>query len=58
VGVAIDQGFVVCETMRRTVGPEGETRRASGAPNCRVAMRVDRARFVTTFLDRLCSPPG
>jgi inosine-uridine nucleoside N-ribohydrolase len=58
VGVAIDPGFVVCETMRLTVGPEGETRRASGAPNCRVAMRVDRARFVTTFLDRLCSPQG
>ena len=58
VGVAIDPSFVVCETMRLSVGPDGETRRASGAPNCRVAMRVDRARFVTTFLDRLCSPRG
>ena len=58
VGVAIDPSFVVCETMRLSVGPDGETRRASGAPNCRVAMRVDRARFVTTFLDRLCPPRG
>ena len=58
VGVAIDPSFVVCETMRLTVGPEGETRRAAGAPNCRVALRVDRARFVATFLDRLCTPPG
>jgi len=56
VGVAIDPGFVACESLRLTVGPDGETRRASGAPNCRVAMRVDRARFVATFLERLCPP--
>ena len=56
VGVAIDPGFVTCESLRLTVGPDGETRRTAGAPNCRVAMRVDRARFVATFLERLCPP--
>jgi inosine-uridine nucleoside N-ribohydrolase len=56
-GVAADASFVEWETMRLTIGDDGETRRAPGAPNCRVAMRVDRARFVSTVLDRLCPPP-
>jgi len=54
VGAAIDPTFVGWEPMRITVGPDGETRRAAGAPNCRVATRVDRERFVAAFLDRLC----
>jgi hypothetical protein len=40
--------------VRVTVGADGETRAAPGAPNCRFASRVDRARFVALFLDRLC----
>jgi inosine-uridine nucleoside N-ribohydrolase len=56
VGVAVDADFVTWERVRLAVGPEGETRRAPGPSNCRVAMRVDRARFVATFLARLC--PG
>jgi hypothetical protein len=41
--------------MRLQVGPDGETRRSSGAPNCRAAMRVDREAFLATFLDRLAA---
>ena len=54
VGVAIDPSLVTWDPARITIGPDGETRRAPGAPNCRVATRVDRARFVTMFLERLC----
>jgi inosine-uridine nucleoside N-ribohydrolase len=54
VGVAIDPDVAGWERMRLAVGADGETRRAPGAPNCRVALRVDRARFIATFLDRLC----
>jgi inosine-uridine nucleoside N-ribohydrolase len=53
-GVAADNSFVAWEPMRITIGADGETRRAPGTANCRVAMRVDRARFVAAFLDRLC----
>ena len=56
MGVAIDPSFVACERVHLTIGPDGQTRRAPGAPNCNVAMRVDRARFVATLLDRLCPP--
>jgi inosine-uridine nucleoside N-ribohydrolase len=54
VGVAADPTLVTWERVRVTVGADGETRRAAGAPNCRVAIRVDRARFVPLFLERLC----
>ena len=57
VGVAIDPSFATWERMRLTIGPDGETHRTVGAPNCRVATRVDRARFVATFLERLCPAP-
>jgi inosine-uridine nucleoside N-ribohydrolase len=53
IGAAIDPTFVGWEPMRITIGPDGETRRAAGAPNCRVAKRVDRDRFIRAFLDRL-----
>jgi purine nucleosidase/pyrimidine-specific ribonucleoside hydrolase len=58
VGVALDPTLVTWEPVRLTVGEDGETRRASGAPNCRVATRVDRERFIALFLERLCGPPA
>jgi len=54
VGVAVDPTLVTWERLRLTVGADGETRSATGAPNCRVATRVDRERFVGMFLERLC----
>jgi inosine-uridine nucleoside N-ribohydrolase len=56
VVVAFEPAVVAWEAVRLTVGPEGETRRVDGAPNCRIAGRVDRARFLATFLDRLVVP--
>lgn len=53
VGVAADPTLVRWERARITVGADGETRRAPGAPNCRIAMHVDRARFIPLFLERL-----
>ena len=55
VGVAADPSVVTCTPARLVVGAEGETRRAPGPPNCQVAVHVDRARFVATFLARLCA---
>ncbi len=54
VAAALDPTLVEWETVRLVVGDGGETRRAAGPPNCRVAVRVQTARFLTTFLDRLC----
>jgi inosine-uridine nucleoside N-ribohydrolase len=54
VAVAIDPSLVKWEAVRLAVGPDGETQRAGGAPNCRVAKGVDRDRFIRLFLDRLC----
>lgn len=54
VGAAVDPTLLTWERVRLTVGADGETRVAAGAPNCRVATRVDRARFVSLFLERLC----
>jgi inosine-uridine nucleoside N-ribohydrolase len=56
VGVAFDPSLVKWETMRLAIGPDGETVRVSGAPNCRVAKGVDSDRFLRLFLDRLCPP--
>jgi inosine-uridine nucleoside N-ribohydrolase len=53
VGVAADPTLVGWERARITVGADGETRRAPGVPNCRVAVRVDRPRFIRLFLERL-----
>jgi inosine-uridine nucleoside N-ribohydrolase len=50
VGVAIDPTFVGWERARLTVGADGETRRAPGAPNCRFARDVDAPRFLAAFL--------
>jgi inosine-uridine nucleoside N-ribohydrolase len=54
VAVAIDISLVKWEAVRLAIGPDGETQRASGAPNCRIAKGVDRDRFIGFFLDRLC----
>ena len=54
VGVAIDPSLVEWEPVRLEVGEDGETRRAAGAPNCRIARRVDSARFLAMLLERLC----
>lgn len=54
VAVAVDPSLVEWEAVRLAVGPDGETLRAAGAPNCRIARRVDTARFLRLFLDRLC----
>jgi inosine-uridine nucleoside N-ribohydrolase len=54
VAVALDPGLVTWERVRLTIGSDGATRRAPGPPNCRVATGVERARFIATFLDRLC----
>ncbi len=53
VGTAVVEHFVEWEPLRLQVGPDGETRRSPGAPNCRVAMQVDGEAFLATFLDRL-----
>lgn len=54
VGLAIDPSLSTWEPARLTIGDGGETRRASGTPNCRIAAAVDSARFIRMFLDRLC----
>jgi inosine-uridine nucleoside N-ribohydrolase len=54
VAAALDPTLVEWESLRLEVGPDGTTRRIAGPPNCRVARRVDRERFLTIFLDRLC----
>ena len=54
MGVAIDPTLVEWEPVRIAIGADGETRRVPGPPNCRVARRVDRARFMAIFLERLC----
>lgn len=54
VGVAVDPTLVTWESARLTIGPDGETVRARGVPNCRIARVVDTRRFLDTFLERLC----
>jgi purine nucleosidase len=57
VGLAVDPTLATWEAVRLAIGPEGETLRASGPPNCRFAKGVDSDRFIRLFLDRLCLPP-
>jgi inosine-uridine nucleoside N-ribohydrolase len=56
VGTAIDPSLVDWERSCIAIGADGETRRVSGAPNCRIARVVDARRFSGMFLGRLC--PG
>jgi inosine-uridine nucleoside N-ribohydrolase len=55
VAVTFDPGLVAWEHVRLRVEPDGATRRADGPPNCRIAGRVDVARFLRVFLERLCA---
>lgn len=54
VAVALDPTLAEWQWERLEIGPAGETRRVAGPPNCRVARRVDAARFLALFLERLC----
>ncbi|MGH7391114.1 MAG: nucleoside hydrolase [Candidatus Rokuibacteriota bacterium] len=54
VAVAVDPTLVEWEAVRLEVTTSGATRRVPGAPNCRIATRVDRARLLTTLLPRVC----
>ena len=56
VGLAVDPSLGKWEAVRLAIGPDGETLRTSGAPNCQVAKGVDSDRFIRLFLDRLCPP--
>jgi purine nucleosidase len=58
VGLAIDPSLAKWETIRIAIGPDGETLRANGTPNCRVAKGIDSDRFTRWFLDRLCPSPA
>jgi inosine-uridine nucleoside N-ribohydrolase len=54
VGLAVDESLARWEPARITVGEDGQTRRAAGAPNCRVAQVIEAERFLAMFFDRLC----
>jgi purine nucleosidase/pyrimidine-specific ribonucleoside hydrolase len=54
VAVALDPTLVTWERARIVVAEDGTTRRAAGAPNCRVAGRVDVPRLLARLLERLC----
>ena len=54
VGLAVDASLAKWQPARIVVGESGQTRRAAGAPNCRVAHVIDAARFLALFFDRLC----
>jgi purine nucleosidase/pyrimidine-specific ribonucleoside hydrolase len=54
VAVALDPSLVTWDKARIVVGDDGTTRRAPGAPNCRVAGVVDAPRVVANLLERLC----
>src|SRR5438034_371704 len=54
LALAIDPTLAEWEPVRLVIGPEGETQRTSGEPNCRIAKGIDANRFLRLFLDRLC----
>src|SRR5437016_4278851 len=56
LALAIDPTLAEWEPVHLVIGPEGETLRASGEPNCRIAKGVDPDRFLRLFLERLCPP--
>jgi inosine-uridine nucleoside N-ribohydrolase len=56
VGLAVDASLARWQPARIVVGESGQTRRAAGAPNCRVAHVIDVERFLALFFDRLCPP--
>ena len=54
VGLAVDASLAQWQPARIAVGESGQTRRATGAPNCRVPHVIDAERFLALFFDRLC----
>jgi inosine-uridine nucleoside N-ribohydrolase len=54
VAVALDPTLVGWDKARLVVDAQGATRRAPGAPNCRVAGVVDARRVLDNLLERLC----
>ncbi len=54
VGLAVDESLAQWQPARIAVGEDGQTRRAAGAPNCRVAQVIDAERFLAMFFARLC----
>ena len=54
VGLAVDASLAQWQPARIAVGEGGQTRRAAGAPNCRVAQVIDAERFLAMFYARLC----
>jgi inosine-uridine nucleoside N-ribohydrolase len=54
VGLAVDESLARWQPARIAVGDGGQTRRAAGAANCRVAQVIDAERFLAMFFDRLC----
>jgi len=54
VGLAVDASLAQWQPARIAVGENGQTRRAAGAPNCRVAHVIDAERLLSLFFDRLC----
>jgi purine nucleosidase len=54
VGLAADPSLARWETARVEIGPDGQTLRADGAPNVRIARTVDARRFLAAFLEALC----
>src|SRR5205823_11556541 len=51
LALAIDPTLAEWEPVRLVIGPEGETQRTSGEPNCRIAKGIDANRFLRLFLD-------
>jgi inosine-uridine nucleoside N-ribohydrolase len=54
VAAALDPALVGWGPARLRIAADGQTRRETGAPNCRFARTVDVSRFLDLFLDRLC----
>jgi purine nucleosidase len=58
VGLAVDASLARWQPARIVVSESGQTRRAAGAPNCRIAHVIDAQRFLGLFFDRLCPTPS
>jgi purine nucleosidase/pyrimidine-specific ribonucleoside hydrolase len=54
VGLAADASLATWEPARIAIGADGQTRRAPGAPNVRIAGIVDAPRFLRVFTEALC----
>jgi purine nucleosidase/pyrimidine-specific ribonucleoside hydrolase len=54
VGLAADPSLATWEEARLAIVADGQTRRVAGAPNVRIARRVDAPRFLREFQVSLC----